>query len=55
MVKLDLCFYKHFISLFEDTVPADTRRKNNVIMTSQRRFDVMMTLLLRHEPIGVRM
>ena len=31
--------------------PADTRRKNNVIITSKRRrFDVIMTLFLRHVP-----
>ena len=35
-------------------VPADTRRNNNVIMTSKRRrFDVMMTLLLRRVPVGI--
>ena len=36
--------------------PADTRRKNNVIMTSKRRrdffFDVKMTLLSRRVPVG---
>ena len=33
--------------------PADTWRKNNVIMTSKRRrFDVMMALLLRRVPGG---
>ena len=33
--------------------PADTRRKNNVIMTSKRcRFDVIMTLILPRAPVG---
>ena len=34
--------------------PAGTRRNNNVIMTSKRRrFDVIMTSLLRHVPTGL--
>ena len=33
--------------------PADSRRKNNIIMTSKRRFDVMIALLLRRVPIGL--
>ena len=33
--------------------PVDTRRNNNVILTSKRRrFDVKMTLLLRRVPVG---
>ena len=33
--------------------PADTRRNDTVIMTSKRRrFDVIMTLSLRHVPVG---
>ena len=33
--------------------PADTWRNNNVIMTSKRRrFDVIITLSLRHVPVG---
>ena len=35
------------------SVPADTQRNNNVIMTLRRRFDVMMTLFLRHVPVGM--
>ena len=35
--------------------PADTRRKNNVTVTSKRsRFDVIVTLLLRRAPVGYR-
>ena len=33
--------------------PADTQRNDDVIITSKRRrFDVIMTLLLRHVPAG---
>ena len=33
--------------------PMDTRGKNNLIMASkQRRFDVIMTLLMRRVPVG---
>ena len=32
---------------------ADTRRNNNVIVTSKRRFDVIMTVLLRHVAVGL--
>ena len=35
-----------------NNIPADTRHKNNVIMTSKRCcFDVIMTLFLRHVPL----
>ena len=35
--------------------PANTRRNNNAIITpKRRRFDVIMTLLLRHVPAGIR-
>ena len=35
-------------------IPASTRRNNNVIITSkQRRFDVIITLLLRCVPAGM--
>ena len=40
------------------TNAADTRRNDNVIMTSKRRSDVvlmaLMTLLLRHMPVDER-
>ena len=40
------------------TTPVDTRRKDNVIMTSQRRRDVVLTLLWRYfcvvRPLGLR-
>ena len=33
--------------------PMDTWRNNNIIMMSkQHRFDIIMTLLLHHAPIG---
>ena len=35
--------------------PTDTRRNNNLIMTSKRRFDVIMTLLLRRVSVGYHM
>ena len=42
------------ITQCKTAVPADTRRNNNVIMTSERcRFDVMMTLFLRCVAVGV--
>ena len=36
-------------------LPAETRHNNNVIITPKRRrrFDVIMTLLLHHVPIGL--
>ena len=34
-------------------IPAGTRRNNNVIVTSKRRFDVIITLLLRQVPAGM--
>ena len=40
--------------LWSNSHPVGTRRNNNVIMTSKgRRFDVIMTLLLRHVPAGI--
>ena len=33
--------------------PVGTRRNNNVIITSRRRFDVTVTLLLRRVPAGL--
>ena len=46
------CFVAH-------TYPADTQRNNNVIMTSERRHDVVLTLLWRYYwvmcPLGSRM
>ena len=45
-----------FWRLGETSYPADTQRKNNVIMTPKRRrdviFDVVMTLLMRRVPVG---
>ena len=38
--------------LFRIPFPADTQRKNDVIMTSKRRCDVVLTLLLRRVPTG---
>ena len=32
--------------------PVNTRRNDNVIMTSQRRFDVILTLFLRRVSAG---
>ena len=35
-------------------IPVDTQRNNNVIMTSKRRrFDIIITLLLRRVPTGI--
>ena len=46
--------YHHFNKNHSrDISSADTRRYNNVIMTSQRRFDIIVTFLLRHVPVGI--
>ena len=34
-------------------LPADKCRKDDVIITPKRRFDVLMTLLLRHVSVGL--
>ena len=39
----------HRLLNFRD-YPADTRLNNNVIITSKRRFDIIITLLLRYVP-----
>ena len=43
----------HLLPNHHVSIPADTQRKNNVIMTSKRRFDVVTMLLLRRVPVGL--
>ena len=46
-------FVQTIICLTLETLPEGTRRNNNVTITSKRRrFDVIMTLLLRHMSTG---
>ena len=48
-----LRLYRNVKRFFGEDNPADMRRNDSVIITSKRRrFDVIMTLLLRHVSVG---
>ena len=53
-MKLRLFCIKPSICYWWNSIPADTRRNFNVIITSKRRrFEVIMTLLLRYMSAGM--
>ena len=52
VVKCEICCRTIYAYIW---YPTDTRHNNNVIMKSKRRRGVILTLILRHVPVGWRM